>query len=325
VIAFACVVVDDVEDDLEAGGVQQLHHPLEFPDRADRILVGRVVVVRREVAVGVIAPVVPQPLVHQVLFVHELVDGQQFDGGDPERGQIVDGCRVRQPRVRAAQVLGHLVPELAEALDVHLVDDRLVQRPARRPIPAPVERVIDDDRLRNIRPAVAIVALQVVAAERTREHGVIPFDVAGDRFRVRVHEQLRRVAALAVRWIPGAVDAIAVLLPRAHARQAAVPAEGGFFGKRHAGLAVVLVEEAQFDALGDLGENGEVGTSSVPRRAERKRFAGSNRRTAGPYARAGRKGGTRARRRGFCRASAAHRAIPPAGAHVSPRAPGYFL
>ena len=34
VVAFGGVVVDDVEDDFEAGGVERAHHPLELADRA---------------------------------------------------------------------------------------------------------------------------------------------------------------------------------------------------------------------------------------------------------------------------------------------------
>jgi hypothetical protein len=45
---------------------------------------GAVLVVRREESVGVIAPVVPQPLVDQVLLVDELVDRKQLNRGDPE-------------------------------------------------------------------------------------------------------------------------------------------------------------------------------------------------------------------------------------------------
>ncbi len=35
-VAFGRVVVDDVEDDFEAGGVERAHHALEFADGAGR-------------------------------------------------------------------------------------------------------------------------------------------------------------------------------------------------------------------------------------------------------------------------------------------------
>ena len=56
--------------------------------------------------------------------------------------------------------------QLREALDVHLVDDRLVPRRARRPVVAPGERRIDDRRQRRERRVVALVERQVGVAGR---------------------------------------------------------------------------------------------------------------------------------------------------------------
>ena len=242
VIAFARVVVDDVEDHFEVRRVQELHHTLEFADRADRISVRRVLVVRREIAVGVIAPVIAQPLVGEMLLVDELMHRQQLHRRDAERGEVIDGRRMRDARIRAAQMLRHLAMQLAEALDVHFVDHRLVQLAPRRTIAAPVKRIVDDDRLRHERRAVAIVALQVVAAERIGKDSVVPLDAAGDRLCVRIHQQLCRIAALPLRRIPRAMHAISVLLPGANSRQVSVPAEGRSFRKCNPCLAIGLVE-----------------------------------------------------------------------------------
>ena len=92
--------------------------------------------------------------------------------------------------------------QLREALDVHLVDDRLVQLPAQRAVAFPVERVVDDDGFRHERRAVGVVALQVVAAERVGEDRRVPPDVAGDRARVGIDQQLGGVAAMPLRRIP---------------------------------------------------------------------------------------------------------------------------
>src|SRR4051812_13176689 len=99
-----------------------------------------------------------------------------------------------------------------------LVDDRLVQLAPWRPIASPVERVVYDDRLRNVGRAIAVVAHHIVAADRVRKHGIVPLDVPVDRLRVWIDEQLRGIAPLPVRGIPRSVHTVPVALPGLDAR-----------------------------------------------------------------------------------------------------------
>jgi hypothetical protein len=85
VVALGRVVVDDVEDHLDAGRVQRLHHRLELLGHAERVA-RRVQVVRREERDRVVAPVVAQPLGVEVVVVDELVHRHQLDRGDAEAG-----------------------------------------------------------------------------------------------------------------------------------------------------------------------------------------------------------------------------------------------
>jgi hypothetical protein len=71
------------------------------------------------------------------------------------------------------------------------------------------------------------------------------------------------------------VDAETIALPRLDAGQIAVPAERRPFRKCNSCLTMGLVKQTEFDALGDLGENGEVGAASIPCRTERKWLAGA--------------------------------------------------
>src|SRR5260370_34024103 len=57
-VALCGVVVDHVEDDLDAGAMQRLDHVAKFFDRAKRIRPGAVPVMRREKREGLISPVV---------------------------------------------------------------------------------------------------------------------------------------------------------------------------------------------------------------------------------------------------------------------------
>ena len=107
------VVVDHVEDDLDAGRVQRLHHALELALRPGAA-VGGVARLGREEAERVVAPVVAQALLDQAVVVDEGVHRQQLDRGDAE---ALAGARspaaMRQPGVGAAQLLRHVGVPLA--------------------------------------------------------------------------------------------------------------------------------------------------------------------------------------------------------------------
>ena len=66
-VAFAGVVVDDVQDDFDACRMERLHHHFEFAQRAGR----GVAHLGREEADAVIAPVVAQTELDEPLVVDE--------------------------------------------------------------------------------------------------------------------------------------------------------------------------------------------------------------------------------------------------------------
>jgi hypothetical protein len=110
VVALGGVVVDDVEDDLDARLVQGAHHALELL----HVLTGRgvagVLVVRREEADRVVAPVVAQALLLQGVVLDELVHRHELDRGDAEVGEVLDRRRVRDapayvPRISSGMFL----------------------------------------------------------------------------------------------------------------------------------------------------------------------------------------------------------------------------
>ena len=249
VVALGRVVVDDVEDHLDARLVQRHDHLLELGDLLAALAAPRVVVVRREEADRVVAPVVAQALLDEVRVVHELVHGQQLDGRDAERRQVADRRRMGEAGVRAAQLLGDVRVAHREALDVRLVDDRLVQRPARRAVRRPVEVRVDDDRARHERRAVGVVDDAIwVARSGTRRRP------RSSRPRPRWRGRTGRAAASTAgsacpARVPRAVDAKAVALAGLESGHVAVANEAGLFGQSHAGLVAVVVEEAQLDRI----------------------------------------------------------------------------
>ncbi len=137
VAALGGVVVDDVEVDLDPVLVERVDHRAELARGAAWRLIRRVAAVGREVAQGHVAPGVR--LAVAVGFgVVRLVDGQEFDGVEPERLQVgghhggaLVGATVFLGDVHDFLEAGLVLEELAhlrsrfvagELLDLHLVD-----------------------------------------------------------------------------------------------------------------------------------------------------------------------------------------------------------
>src|SRR5215203_2767479 len=89
VTTFPGVVVDVIEDDLEAGIVQRRHHLLELPhllaERSDRAVRS----MRCEVAKTVVSPVIGEAAPNQERFGDEVLHGQQLDCRDAEVYQVL--------------------------------------------------------------------------------------------------------------------------------------------------------------------------------------------------------------------------------------------
>ena len=234
--ALGGVVVDDVEDDLDAGLVQRLDHGLELGHLAVRLGGGGVGLVRREEPDGVVAPVIGQPALHQRLLGHELVHRHQFHGRHAEPRQVLDHRRCRQSRVAAAQLRRHLGVAQRQAAHVRLVDQRLVVGGARLPVVGPVEVRVDHHAARHERRAVAGVHRRRITGLVGKQRRV-PAQPALDGLAVGVQQQLGRVAAVAAGRVIGPVHPVAVALAGADAGQVAVPDEAVDLGQLDPGLA----------------------------------------------------------------------------------------
>ena len=269
VVALSGVVVDHVEDDLDARLVQRLHHRLELADLLAALARRGVPVVRGQEADRVVAPVVGQAAGDQELLGHELVHRHELHRGDPEPLQVRDHRRVGEPGVGAALRRRDLRMAQGQPAHVRLVDDGLVVGGLRGPVVAPVEERVDDHVLRHVRRAVRGVPLPGVG-ELVVEQRLVPADLTLDRLAVRVEQQLGAIAAPPARGVVRPVHPVAVPLPGRDTGQVAVPHEAVDLGQLDPGLAeraatvVGLVEQAELYAFSDLGEKGEVRAPSVP-------------------------------------------------------------
>ncbi len=193
--------------------------------------VGHVARFWREERQCVVAPVVRQPLLLEEAVLDEAVDRHQLERGHAEPLEVLDHAGMRQRRIGAALWNTHVVEELGEPLHVGLVDHRLGPGHVRRPVVAPRERVVDHNRFRHRRRAVAPVEGEVGARREhaVAEQSVRPARLAEQRLGVGIDQQLVGVEAMPLGRLVGAVSPVAVEQARLHVRQIAVPDLVGAF------------------------------------------------------------------------------------------------
>ena len=273
-VALRSVVEHDVDQHLEPGPVQGVDHGLELGDLTagpPRPHLGRVGLVRREVPDRVVAPVVGQPALHQERLRHALVHRQQLDGGHSEVEQMADGRLVTEPGVGALQLGRYAGVPHGEALDVHLVDDRVRVRTPGPGGVVPTERLVHDQAAWHMPGRVQRARRSGVAAGRVPEHLGPEAHSPAERPGVRVEQQLGRVAAQPRARVVTAAGAVPIGLPEAGARHEAVPHAGVVVQQRDLGLGAVAVEQAQEHGVGRGGLHGEV----RPHRRARSRPGGT--------------------------------------------------
>ena len=146
---------------------------------------------------------------------------------------------------------------------------------------APIKRIIDHHRFRHSPRVIAKIARQIfqLVTDDVGKHFVGPIDFAGDRFGIRIEQQLGTVEAHPLLGIVGTVDAVTVKLSRFYIRQENVPDLIGVFG--HWDPHVLLrgihaVEEAKINRGRCLGKYGEVDAIPQPGGAERIRITEPN-------------------------------------------------
>ena len=278
-VSLGGVVVNHVENDLDARGVQGPDHRLEFDEAKFGVGLGTVAGLEGEVTEGVVAPVIGPSLLEQEGLIDMKVDGKQLDGGDTKSLEVSDGGFGGEAGVGAAEAFGNLRHEAGEALHVQFVDDGLFPGGAERAVFAPGESGVDDlgerrpgGRVAGVEGEVFVGVVDFVAEER-----VVPLHSSADGSGVGVEQQLVRIAAMAPLGVVGAVDAVAVEGAGTDVGEVAVEDVEGPFGKIVAGrfdAIVRVVEEAQFDAGSDLGEEGEVDACAIPGGSEWLRLSG---------------------------------------------------
>ena len=191
-IALRGVVIHDIEDDLDPGAVQGLHHRFEFPDRLAGNRRGGVRTLWREESDGVVSPIVGQAAVLELSITHKMVDWQEFNRRDAERIEMLNGRWGSQPSVRASECLGHIRMSGGKAFDVHFIDDGSFPGGSEQLVTTPGKGRCNHDRLGHIASVVPVVPGKIGrrVADTIPEHGIGPFDRPGDGLGVRIDEEL---------------------------------------------------------------------------------------------------------------------------------------
>ena len=266
VAALSGVVVDDVEDHLDAGLVERADHVLELPhllaEGPDRAVGG----VRGEVSDGVVAPVVAQPAADEERLGDEVLDREQFHRGDAEGEQVIEHRRMSQPGVGPAEVFRHGRVQLGVALDVQFVEHRvghrysMGQRSRRRGVG---HHHAERNRTRGVALVGDVVGFGRVVPDRS---GIV--DVGGDRPRVRVEQQLGRVEPGARVRGPGAVHSVAVPLLGTDARHVDGPRTVAPTAQIVVLLPAICADQGELDPSGARRPQPERRAAALRTRAE---------------------------------------------------------
>ena len=194
--------------------MQRSDHRLELTHLVPARIGGRVARLRREVADGVVAPVVDQAVADELIGVEKMMHRHQLHRCHAQLLQMVERCGVRQSGIGSAQVLGYVCVAFREALDMQLVDDRVGPRGVRAAVIAPWERRIHHHATGHRRRRVERAGPRVVSPHAIPVQGRAVLELSRDSQRIGIQEQLRVVVPQALRWGVSAVDPVRVPLAR---------------------------------------------------------------------------------------------------------------
>src|ERR1700716_2874320 len=112
-------------------------HGLELVDLLAPLPGARVLVVRSEEPDRVVTPVVAQRSLQQAIVLDELVDRHKLHRGHAERKKGFDDCWVSESGIGPAKGFRNFRMASRKALEMRLIDHRLMQRSVRRTIAGP--------------------------------------------------------------------------------------------------------------------------------------------------------------------------------------------
>jgi hypothetical protein len=227
-VALRGMAEDDVEDHLESGSMDGLHHGLELGDLAAGTTgpdLGRIARVRREQAQAVVAPVVGEAPGPEIPIVDVVMDRHQLHGCDAQARQVIERGGGGEAGIGAAHIRRDAGMQLGETLDVNLIEHAVGVGDGRRRVGPPVEAAVHDEAPRHVRRRVQD-AEPVRRPRHVAEDRVDPVNITDDGPGVRIQKELVRVAAEAPGRFVRTRYAVPVALAGADGRHETVPYAG---------------------------------------------------------------------------------------------------
>src|SRR5262245_18459081 len=115
------MIVDDIENDLDAGIVQRAHRTLKALDAG----IAEIARLRRKIGKRGTAPVIFEILLNEKTVIDKGVDRQKFKRRNADLLQMFDDFRVAERRVGAAPGFWHIRMKLGQAFDMRFINDRI--------------------------------------------------------------------------------------------------------------------------------------------------------------------------------------------------------
>src|SRR5262245_12270058 len=215
------MVVDDIEDDFDAGIMQSRHGRSKCIERSIRGITR----LGCEKAQRIVAPIVAKAALDQMAIIDKGVDRQQFKCGDTQTLEMIDHRRCRKAAIRTAPSGRHILAKLSQPLDVGFVDDRVLPGDRRSTFFAPCERFVDHHALWNSTSVVPPIEREVGAraAGAIPEMRVTPDEAPCELFGIGIDEQLVRIEAQSALGLIRAMNPVTVELSRHDIVEVAVP------------------------------------------------------------------------------------------------------
>src|SRR5262245_43794025 len=236
------MVVDDIEDDFDAGIMQSRHGRSKCIERSIRGITH----LGCEKAQRIVTPIVVKAALDQMAIIDKGMDRQQLNCGDAQTLEMIHHRRCRKAAICTAPGGRYILAKLSQSLDVGFVDDRVLPGDQRSTFFAPCEGFVDDHALWHSTRVVSPVEREVgpCAARAIAEMRVTPDKAPCELLGIGIDEQLVRIETQSPLGLIRAVNPVTVELSRRHIIEGAVPDILGAFWQHDAlGLAPTMAVE----------------------------------------------------------------------------------
>ena len=196
-IALGGMVVNDIENHLDARFVKRLDHLFEFLNLLADLTARGVFIVRRQITDRIVAPVVSQAALEQMRIVNKLMDGHELHCGDAETREIFDRFGMAQAGVGSAQLFRNVRMLFRKTFDVHFVNYRLTAIGSADGGRCPSRNKDWSPRDLGMKGALsASLRGPSGSSKEVREDRFIPIHLAFNRPRIGIEQQFRRTTAM---------------------------------------------------------------------------------------------------------------------------------